>query len=221
MPGVKNILIIVNAAACKAFKLLKIPNRSGTSWLRRGEIMALPWRHATQRRNGMQRSVNHGHGWFTGVSGLWIVFQGSFSRIVLEDRSPSPDGWIVTMPRPLERIVWMPSPPLVPDDAPIDMAHLGRMTLGDTAVEREVLAMFAAQACDLADRLAVMPADAAALVHTLKGSARAIGAFRVADAAVDLEHAIRDARATATPIQALRAAVAEARGAIDAILKRS
>lgn len=125
------------------------------------------------------------------------------------------------MPHPLERIVWMPSPPLVPDDAPIDLAHLGRMTLGDHAVEREVLAMFAAQAADLANRLAAMPADADRLVHTLKGSARAIGAFRVADAAAELEAAIRAERATDEPIRMLRTAVADARGAIDAILKRS
>ncbi len=125
------------------------------------------------------------------------------------------------MPHPLERIVWMPSPPLVPDDVPIDLAHLGRMTLGDHAVEREVLAMFAAQASDLANRLAAMPADADRLVHTLKGSARAIGAFRVADAAAELEAAIRAERATDEPIRMLRTAVADARGAIDAILKRS
>ena len=129
------------------------------------------------------------------------------------------------MPPSLERIVWMPSPPLVPDAAPvettIDLVHLGRMTLGDATVEREVLAMFAAQAADLTDRLAGLPADAAVLVHTLKGSARAIGAFRVGDAAADLEHALRERRTTALPILALRDAVAEARSAIDAILKRS
>ena len=39
----------------------------------------------------------------------------------------------------------MPSPPLAPDDGPIDVDHLGRMTLGDAGLEREVLAMFAAQ----------------------------------------------------------------------------
>jgi hypothetical protein len=40
MPGVKNILIIVNAAARKAFKLLEIPNRYETSWLWHGQIAA-------------------------------------------------------------------------------------------------------------------------------------------------------------------------------------
>ena len=48
------------------------------------------------------------------------------------------------MPLHLERIDWMPSPPLAPDDGPIDIEHLRRMTLGDASLEREVLAMFAA-----------------------------------------------------------------------------
>jgi len=36
----------------------------------------------------------------------------------------------------------MPSPPLAPDDGPIDVDHLVRMTLGDIGLEHEVLAMF-------------------------------------------------------------------------------
>ena len=58
----------------------------------------------------------------------------------------------------------MPSPPLVPDDGPIDIAHLQRMTLGDVSLEREVLAMFAAQAAGLVRALANSPDDAGALV---------------------------------------------------------
>jgi HPt (histidine-containing phosphotransfer) domain-containing protein len=127
---------------------------------------------------------------------------------------------MVMMPHSQQRIVWMPSPPLVPDDTPIDRAHLGRMTLGDTVLEHEVLAMFAAQASDLADKLAAMPSDAAVLAHTLKGSARAIGAFRVADAAADLEEDITGERSAAASIKVLQQAVAEARIAIDAILRR-
>ncbi|MGA7996925.1 MAG: Hpt domain-containing protein, partial [Bradyrhizobium sp.] len=81
------------------------------------------------------------------------------------------------MPLHVERITWMPSPPLAPDDGPIDFEHLQRMTLGDAGLEREVLAMFSAQAVRLVEALARLPADAGALAHTLKGSARAIGAF--------------------------------------------
>src|SRR5258708_30294334 len=91
-----------------------------------------------------------------------------------------------------QRVNWMPSPPLVPDDGPIDFAHLKRMTLGDAGLEQEVLAMFAAQSASLVGRLATMPADAPTLAHTLKGSARAIGAFAVADAAAGLEAVLSD-----------------------------
>jgi HPt (histidine-containing phosphotransfer) domain-containing protein len=132
------------------------------------------------------------------------------------------------MPLNLERIEWMPSPPLAPDDdGPIDSAHLARMTLGDASLEREVLAMFSGQAVGLIDRLATTlpsdaePSEALALAHTLKGSARAIGAFRVADAAEGLEAAIRHGDDPAQALARLKDAVAEARTAIDTILRRS
>jgi HPt (histidine-containing phosphotransfer) domain-containing protein len=125
------------------------------------------------------------------------------------------------MPLHTEQVHWMPSPPLVPDDGPIDLAHLQRMTLGDISLEREVLAMFAAQAAGLMDNLVKLPPNVAELAHTLKGSARAIGAFRVADAAEWLETAFRDHRDAAQALMALSAAVAEARSAIDRILNRS
>lgn len=73
------------------------------------------------------------------------------------------------MPLHLERISWMPSPPLAPDDGAIDIEHLHRMTLGDTGLEREVLAMFSAQAASLIGSLSALPADAGALAHTLRG----------------------------------------------------
>jgi HPt (histidine-containing phosphotransfer) domain-containing protein len=125
------------------------------------------------------------------------------------------------MPLHLERVAWMPSPPLVPDDGPIDIEHLRRMTLGDTSLEREVLAMFSAQAVGLVGALTTLPSDAGALAHTLKGSARAIGAFGVADAADGLEALIRSGGDPAQALAELTDAVARARAAIDAILNRS
>jgi HPt (histidine-containing phosphotransfer) domain-containing protein len=122
------------------------------------------------------------------------------------------------MPLHLDRIEWMPSPPLAPDDGPIDVVHLRRMTLGDAALEREVLTMFSAQASRLAQALAAMPTDAPALAHTLKGSARAIGAFAVADAAAHLETLIKGGRHTAEALSELDDAVAQARAAIEAML---
>ncbi len=125
------------------------------------------------------------------------------------------------MPLHVERIAWMPSPPLAPDDGPIDIEHLQRMTLGDAGLEREVLAMFSAQAVHLAEALARLPADAGALAHTLKGSARAIGAFGVAEAAARLETLIRNGGDPSEALAELDDAVAQARSAVDAILRRS
>jgi HPt (histidine-containing phosphotransfer) domain-containing protein len=119
----------------------------------------------------------------------------------------------------LDRIDWMPSPPLVPDDGSIDLVHLRRMTLGDAALEREVLTLFSAQASRLAGALAAKPADAGALAHTLKGSARAIGAFAVADAASDLEALIKTGSDTGKILAELNDAVLQASAAIEAMLR--
>jgi HPt (histidine-containing phosphotransfer) domain-containing protein len=125
------------------------------------------------------------------------------------------------MPLHLERIEWMPSPPLAPDDGPIDFDHLKRMTLGDAGLEQEVLAMFAAQSASLVGTLATMPTDAGALAHTLKGSARAIGAFAVADAAARLETVMASGADPSHGLTELADAVALARTAIEAVLRRS
>ena len=115
----------------------------------------------------------------------------------------------------------MPSPPLAPDDGPIDFEHLGRMTLGDAILEHEVLAIFAAQAVGLMRALAILPADAGELAHKLKGSARAIGAFQVADTAGRLETAVLNGDDPVQALAELKDAVEQARTAIDAILRRS
>lgn len=77
----------------------------------------------------------------------------------------------------------------------IDQNHLGRMTLGDRRLEREVLELFLRQTTIMLDRIAgakpplVAAAAHTLAAHTLKGSARGIGAWRVARAAELLEHA--------------------------------
>jgi len=83
------------------------------------------------------------------------------------------------------------SPPLVPGEQPIDLTHLFRMTLGDHSLEREVLALFERQADMLIGRMpGLEPAGVAALAHTLKGSARGIGAWQVARAADAIERSV-------------------------------
>jgi len=125
------------------------------------------------------------------------------------------------MPLHLEQVSWMPSPPLAPDDGPIDLEQLRRMTLGDEALEREVLAMFSAQSARLIETLATMPPEATAIAHTLKGSARAIGAHAVAEAASRLEAAISGAHGIAEALAELADAIALAQSAIEDLLKRS
>jgi HPt (histidine-containing phosphotransfer) domain-containing protein len=115
----------------------------------------------------------------------------------------------------------MPSPPLAPDDGPIDFDHLQRMTLGDSGLEQEVLAMFAAQSAKLLGNLATLPEDAPALAHTLKGSARAIGAFGVAETAARLEAVLAGGDDPSCLLIELGDAVALTRDAIEAVLRRS
>jgi HPt (histidine-containing phosphotransfer) domain-containing protein len=109
------------------------------------------------------------------------------------------------------------APPPAPVDAVIDLEHLARMTLGERSLEAEVLTLFDQQAAVL---LAHMrdgpPAAVAAFAHTLKGSARGIGAWRVAAAADGVEMlAIRcNAGGIAGAVVRLSAAVEEAKAAI-------
>ena len=114
-------------------------------------------------------------------------------------------------------IPWMPSPPLVPDEGFIDTAHLTRMTLGDTALQREVLTLFVRQSADLVARMSTFPADMAAIAHTLKGSARGIGAFSAASSAERLERST-DPRAAHVALSELKDAISGTVRAIDDLL---
>jgi HPt (histidine-containing phosphotransfer) domain-containing protein len=125
------------------------------------------------------------------------------------------------MPLHLEQVEWMPSPPLAPGGGPIDFDHLQRMTLGDSGIEQEVLRMFSAQSATIVQTLKAMPSDAGALAHTLKGSARAIGAFSVADAAERLETVLAGGSDPTAALARLGEAIAEARAAIEAVLRHS
>jgi hypothetical protein len=105
-----------------------------------------------------------------------------------------------------------------PGEYPIDLPHLFRMTLGDHALEREVLALFDRQVGMLIARMdTVDPSGVAALAHTLKGSARGVGAWPVARAAEAVEAAAPAELAPA--VAALAAAAAEAHAAIVDILR--
>src|SRR6187455_3745743 len=90
-------------------------------------------------------------------------FRGWLGRILRGNLAVAADARIAAMSFSLGQVDWMPSPPLVPEDGPIDFDHLHRMTLGDDSLKREVLAMFAGQAAELAASLAQLPPNAAIL----------------------------------------------------------
>jgi HPt (histidine-containing phosphotransfer) domain-containing protein len=107
------------------------------------------------------------------------------------------------------------------DGRTVDLVHLARMTLGDRSLEREVLQLFVRQASLLLGRMqAAEPDGVGTLAHTLKGSARGIGAWRVAEAAEAVELAFADGPdAARASLSLLTAAVAEARALIDDLLR--
>jgi HPt (histidine-containing phosphotransfer) domain-containing protein len=115
--------------------------------------------------------------------------------------------------KPLE-----PKPAVAAGACAIDVEHLARMTLGERSLEREVLALFDRQAEMLLPRIRRgEPAVASASVHTLKGSATGIGAFKVARAVEQLERA-RDAEITAA-VDTLAAMLEEAKAEIARLLQ--
>jgi HPt (histidine-containing phosphotransfer) domain-containing protein len=113
------------------------------------------------------------------------------------------------------------SPPLVPGGRPIDLVHLSRMTLGDRALERDVLSLFDRQIGLLIERIETADAPvAAAAAHTLKGSATGIGAFALAKAAAQVEEAAMagDAAGRNEGIDGLRCAIRDTRAEIAGLL---
>lgn len=98
---------------------------------------------------------------------------------------------------------------------PIDLKHLRRYTLGDAGLEREILDLFFAQ----------LPTTIAALAgaadqkewkmaaHTLKGSGRAVGAWRIARIAEQAEYSqgLANPAQVGETIRLLEAAAQEAR----------
>lgn len=99
---------------------------------------------------------------------------------------------------------------------PIDLVHLATQTHGDKSLEVELLQIFAKLARQsMRDIIAGTGEDPREIAHRLKGSARAIGAFSVSDAA-DL---IETSGADAGRIARLNAAVIDAENFIASLIR--
>jgi HPt (histidine-containing phosphotransfer) domain-containing protein len=105
-------------------------------------------------------------------------------------------------------------------ERPIDLVHLSRMTLGDRGLEREVLALFDRQATVMVSRMrSASPGSVTTVAHTLKGSARGVGAWRVAAAAEAVELAATGEGDLSAAITRLAAMAEEARAVIAELLR--
>ncbi len=116
----------------------------------------------------------------------------------------------------------MPGGP-APDSAPIDLVYLSHQTLGDRALEIELLSLFTRQAGHILAQLQT-PANATVrpqdLAHTLTGSARAIGACAVAKASQHYEMQLDAGGPGANAaLDRLGAAIGQARAAIGDLLE--
>ncbi len=71
----------------------------------------------------------------------------------------------------------------------LDLEHLDHHTFNDSALRNELLTMFAAQVVEQQKLLAacVDYGDWLVATHTMKGSARAVGAWTICEAAESLE----------------------------------
>ena len=108
------------------------------------------------------------------------------------------------------------------DERPIDLVHLARATDGDESLESELLAMFSRQSEKLGERLRLRELSRQAradVAHRLRGSALAIGAFAVAEAAGRLEAALEASGGEPeSELAALDVALVAARNAIAELM---
>lgn len=82
----------------------------------------------------------------------------------------------------INREVLLPGEPCGLQLKPVDLKHLAKYTLGDRGLEREILELFFKQ---LPSTVAALKAASTSkewqvAAHTLKGSGRAVGAWRIA-----------------------------------------
>jgi HPt (histidine-containing phosphotransfer) domain-containing protein len=104
----------------------------------------------------------------------------------------------------------------------IDLEHLDRQSMSDADLRSEILALFLRQSDKLVGLMqGATPVEQRDLAHTLKGSARAIGAFDVADASEAVEEALGQGGGVTSALVALAASVSSAQSEIHRILAKA
>jgi len=96
-------------------------------------------------------------------------------------------------------------------EAAVDLDHLDKYTGGNFALNREILQLFDSQCQEMLAKLESLtgtvpdPKSWRELTHSLKGAARGVGAFALADAAAHAEKVGSDRLTAIEAVQAIKA----------------
>jgi len=103
---------------------------------------------------------------------------------------------------------------------PLDLVHLSRYTLGNRGLEAELLGLFRVQAELYAERLATAESDKdwKDTAHSLKGSARGLGAWELGDLAEKAEQMASEPAARALMVAQIRSAIGAVNFFIDELM---
>ena len=108
-----------------------------------------------------------------------------------------------------------------PSERPLDLVHLSKYTFGDRSLEAELMGLFRSQAGVYISRLeaAANAKDWRDAAHSLKGSARGLGAWALADLAEEAEHHdFDDVSLRETDLARVRDAIATVSAFIDDLM---
>lgn len=111
-------------------------------------------------------------------------------------------------------------------ERPVDLDHLNRYTGGDPSLNREILKLFEEQCSSTLAQLEALANDNGAgsktwhdIAHTLKGAARGVGAFGLADVAAEAEKILSDKAAAMEVLHRLRNKSCAVQLFVDQLLK--
>ena len=111
-------------------------------------------------------------------------------------------------------------------ERPLDLDHLNKYTGGDRGLNREILKLFEDQCATMLAQLEALATDNGVgskswhhLAHTLKGAARGVGAFGLADVAAEAEKIPSDKAAAIEIVHRLKNKSCAVQLFIDQLLK--
>jgi HPt (histidine-containing phosphotransfer) domain-containing protein len=111
-------------------------------------------------------------------------------------------------------------------ERPVDLDHLNRYTGGDRGLNQEILKLFEDQCVATLAQLEALAKDDGAgskswheLTHTLKGAARGVGAFGLADVAAEAEKIPSDRAAALAIVHRLKNKSCAVQLFVDQLLK--